>query len=671
MRNLTIATLFLFSLTACDCGGGPNTEAKGELSAGDKKTYEFAAACPKPSDPKYEVTFETQNVVIRNVGKATSYLNKFEVDAASKDVFVVDTAKVPKSIDQGQSVEIPVTFKPNQSGTITAKLHVAGDLEDGKDTFDISLLGEGKSFDPLPMFSASCQSPNTLTPTVDGCTPASSSVPRTIRFMATPAGGYVDVPVTVKNAGCPNLTLSNVKVATTSSDDSKDGFSLAPDQQTSLTVAGGNGTAVVTVRFSPVTAGSIYKGALTFDTNDPDSADASVTIKLDGEGTSAALWLDKTMCDFTKLTGPCDGKIQIRNSGGKDLTVTKVSLEKLNGLFTLVNGDAFAGLVVPKAGSLSTLVEITYNPDGNPLCPTTMAECSDNLVVESDSGTVKAVLQGGSPAVLKSTPASAVDFNASSGGDPLDHNDHYETLKLTNVATYNQQLDLTLKDLVLDDSRKAFSVVTSGTLPPACGAAAKAFTKDTVVKSGESFTACLKFTSDVVGGTFNANLNVLSTDPSFPDPAGLLLQLNAKATCEAKPTAAIEVRAQGTPAACPCSEGSGCPATSTCGVVLPDPPATSGSVDVSGESSFSPTFKFDQTGQCVEDQRITTGLSYEWKLVSPADGSASILPDGKTTAGVTTLTFSKAVPHIISLKVTDSKSMVSNATQFTVNVSVP
>ncbi|HEY3446090.1 MAG TPA: hypothetical protein VGK67_06965 [Myxococcales bacterium] len=669
MRNLIWVVLVLFAAACGDCGGGGPTDAKGKIEA-QKKSREFAASCPKPSDPKYVVDFETLPVILTNTGKATSYLNKFEVETAFKEVFVVDQAKVPETIAQGETVEIPVTFMPNASGTIIGKLHVAGDLEDGSDTFDITLSGEGKSFAPLPTFSASCSSPNTTSPTLDGCNPSSASVPRSIRFLPTGAGGYIEVPVTLKNAGCPKLTVSNIKVATTSSDDSKDGFALAEGQATSLDVAGGNGTAVINVRFAPQTAGTIYKGTLTFETNDPDAADAAVTIKLDGEGTSASLWLDKTACDFSKLVSPCNGQFEIRNSGQLPLTLSKVSLKKGNPLFKLENADAFTGQSVT-TGSFATLVKVTYDPAGNPNCPATVSECNDTLVVESDAGTAEATLQGGSPAVLKTLPATAVDFNAAVGGDPLDHNDHFETLELQNVSTYSGQLDLTIKDLAVSDSRNAFSVVSASPLPAGCDTSAKPFAKDTVVKPGESFTACLKFTSDILGGSFSTNMNVLSSDPSYPELTGLIVELKAQATCEAKPTATIEVRKQGASDTCPCSEGTGCPATSTCGVKLPSGGTTSGTVDISGEASFSPTFKFDGTGQCVEDVRVYTGLQYEWTLVSPIDGSASILPDGKSGAAVTTLTYSKAVPHVLKLKVTDSKGAVSNSTSFTVNASPP
>jgi hypothetical protein len=38
---------------------------------------------------------------------------------------------------------------------------------------------------------------------------------------------------------------------------------------------------------------------------------------------------------------------------------------------------------------------------------------------------------------------------------------------------------------------------------------------------------------------------------------------------------------------------------------------------------------------------------------------------------VTTLTYSKAVPHVVRLKVTDAVGAVSNSTTYTINVSVP
>ena len=659
MRNLMWAIVVVFLASCGDCGSGGNNEAKGHIEA-EQTSLEFAAACPKPADPKYEVSFQTLPIVLHNTGMSTSYLNDFQVEAGFEGIFVVDQTKVPETVAQGDSVEIPITFKPASSGTVVARLHVAGDLADGSDTFEITLSGEGKNFDPVPKFSTTCQSPNTLAPSMDGCNPANTSVPRTIRFADTPANGYVDVPVSIRNGGCPTLTVQNIKVETTSSDDSEDGFALADGQATALTVLGGNAEpGVINVRFLPKAAGSIYKGNLTFETNDPDAADATVTIKLDGQGIAASLYLDKTLCDFTKLTGPCNGQIQVRNSGGKDLTLSKVSLKSSNPMFKLENADAFAGQVVPASGSFATLVQVTYVPSAQ-----TGAANSDILLVESDAGPAECELRGGSPPVLKTTPVAILDFNASTGL-PLDHTPHYEELKIENVLTYNEQLDLTLKDLQITDNRNTFSVVSSGALPAACPES-ELFAANKVVAPGGSFTACIKFESDLLGGSFSANLNILSSDPDFPDPSGLLMQLEAQATCEGKPTAAIEVRAQGAGSTCPCTEA--CPATATCAAKLPQMPATQGLVDVSGEASFSPVFTFDSQGQCVEDSRGAVA-QYEWTLVSPADGSATISPEGKSGAAVTTLSYTKAGPHILKLKVYDAKGTGSNATQFTVNVS--
>ena len=162
------------------------------------------------------------------------------------------------------------------------------------------------------------------------------------------------------------------------------------------------------------------------------------------------------------------------------------------------------------------------------------------------------------------------------------------------------------------------------------------------------------------------------------DPDGLLVELRAQANCEAKATAVIEVHAQGAGSTCPCGEA--CPATATCGIKLPGTPPIQGTVDVSGESSYAPVFGFDGSGQCVENSRDPTLAEYEWSLqYAPGPGldggsgyaSASISPNGKTTAAVTTLSYTMAGAHIIQLKVTDAKSRVSNVTTFTVNLSTP
>ena len=56
------------------------------------------------------------------------------------------------------------------------------------------------------------RSANTRVPTIDGCNPSDPTVKLQIRFADTPLGSFVDVPITVKNGGCPNLFVQDVKV---------------------------------------------------------------------------------------------------------------------------------------------------------------------------------------------------------------------------------------------------------------------------------------------------------------------------------------------------------------------------------------------------------------------------------------------------------------------------
>ena len=123
-----------------------------------------------------------------------------------------------------------------------------------------------------------------------------------------------------------------------------------------------------------------------------------------------------------------------------------------NPLFKIVTPEAFAGVKVPAAGQYATPIAVTYVPG--------IVDGSDHLVVESSGGSATIELHGGSPPSVRTSPATILDF-----GPGLTHDPHELPLTVNNVKKYNQQLDLTIQDMVMADPNSVFTVVRSGDLP--------------------------------------------------------------------------------------------------------------------------------------------------------------------------------------------------------------
>ncbi len=649
MRKFFWASLVALAAAGCDgCDTGePPQETYGKIEV-DKTSLGYPATCPTPAKPEFKVEFTTKSITLRNAGLATSTLTKFEMDAAGKDVFVWDAAKVPTTIAAGDSVEIPITFKPPstaKAGSVSATLTIQGDRPAPEvDKTEITLLGEVKGFDPVPIFSMTCAGDTRFS--TDGCAVS----PPHMDFDDTGKDGTAEITVTLRNGGCPTLTVTDVVVTTKTGAEGT--FALAEGQATNITVLGGNAEpGTIKVRFTPKEVSDELLGELTFKTNDPDHQ--TVTTKISGAGTAPSLVVETSLgcgapdpsqnvqcCDFRAGKFPCTGNFTLRNQGTKALTISKVSLKNGNAMFKLGDTSAAVGKEIPAMSKLTNVISVEYVPG--------LIKESDFLVVDSDGGAAQAELKGGSPPFLVTDPPDAVDF-----GLALDHSDHFKALTVTNKATYNKQLDLTVKDLVVTDTRQAFNVVTAA--EARCPTGSKPFVKDTVIKADESFVACVHFLSDDNGGAFSAPMSVLSNDPNYPE--GLMLELRAQATCDTKPTAIIEVRAL-SGGSCPCEQA--CPATSGCQIEI-DPKTSLGQVVLNGESSFAETYDFDPEGKCVKKGTAPV-QQYVWTLDASNDSAAVLTPNGATA----TLTIGMTVPHLVRLEVVNAQGIKSNKAVYSV-----
>ncbi len=159
--------------------------------------------------------------------------------------------------------------------------------------------------------------------------------PLTLNFGKQKQGTSSDSQsVLVKNIGDGTLNVTSLGISSSYSLSEDGGFSLAPDAGKTLLVA-----------FNPQAVNSL-PGTLTFNSNDPD--DAQETVTLSGTGTASALDLDNTSLTFgpQRMGVPSEPQtVTVRNVGGGSIQVNAPSIHSSflvspSGSFPLAKGEA-------------------------------------------------------------------------------------------------------------------------------------------------------------------------------------------------------------------------------------------------------------------------------------------------------------------------------------------
>lgn len=634
--RLTMAWMVLAAtLPGCGCEEPVTRRAAGELLVVEA-ALDFGPACPPPlGQPEAGQTL-TRSVHLRNVGAASLYLNRFEVDEAHRGLFFFDPSQVPEQIAAGGEVEIVVTFRPAAVGPVEGSLTIQGDEEERAPTV-LPLRGAGRDLAPRPVLSLGC--PGGKFPTADLC---QGPTPMLL-FADTPVRSTTPMALWLTNQGCPPLWASDFAVTLPEGAEAGT-FSVAAGQPALAMAPGGGDPVRVEIWFRPPQE-STFDGELSFRTNDPDRP--RVTLPLAGTGTAPVLTLDPAVCDFSQKT-PCGGVFTVGNAGALPLKVQAVLIKHRSPLFAV--RKSLAGTTLPVGGS--DTVEVDYLPG--------FQRGSDLLVVESDGGNGTAALLGGSPPVVGLQPELFLDF----GSGLSTTLDYYRPITISNLDVWNRQLDLTVRAVEIDarppsNVSQTFALKADPTAAATCPPAPAPGTK---LPPGGSLKACVHFRSASHGGTFGANLLVRTDDPTRPDPDGYLLSVGASTGCNRAPDAQI-TWPQGR--ACPCAGGNEACVSGACHRTgSAQLPAGAGSITLSGAASFDRVD--DGTGACTKEDRTAVAF-WEWSLdARPGGSAAGLSPEGRTATSATTLSLDLQGSYAVRLVVYDRSGLPSPPTTFAI-----
>jgi PQQ-like domain/Protein of unknown function (DUF1573) len=207
--------------------------------------------------------------------------------STSSTQFALGTSSppLPAALGAGQTLQVPVTFSPTQSGLVGASLIVETD----KGSSSFSLQGSGQS--AVAQLEAS---------------------PKVLSFGGTTVGGHLSAAATFRNVGGAPLTIEGVKLPAApfgASEVPPNGTKIEPGQAITIQAS-----------FDPTTEGS-FSGELVLET----SAGAATVTLAGSAGTAGVLKVSGETFDYGSVgVGTSANRtFTLTNTGGTNVTITK------------------------------------------------------------------------------------------------------------------------------------------------------------------------------------------------------------------------------------------------------------------------------------------------------------------------------------------------------------
>lgn len=273
----------------------------------------------------------TQSLSLTNTGTATVDVSQAQISGAGLSIVGSATG----SIAAGQSSKIQIQFLPQAAGAVSGSLTLTSDASNASVT--VALSGTGTEA-------------------------AISVTPSSLNFGSVVVGSSASQPITLKNTGTANLTISQ---------DSVTGAGFSVTGLSAETIAPGNSITFNAV-FTPSGAGS-DSGNISLTT---DASSSATSIALSGTGTQAAISLSPSSVSFGSVVdGSTNSQpITLKNTGTANLTISQDSVTgagfNVSGLSaqTIAPGNSvmFNAVFSPTAaGSASGSVSVTSNASGS------------------------------------------------------------------------------------------------------------------------------------------------------------------------------------------------------------------------------------------------------------------------------------------------------------------
>ena len=373
---LATLAVILTAITLTNCAGLTNASSTGSADPATGVLSASATTVSFGSVPTGSTA--TQSLSVTNTGTASVAIAQATISGSG---FTLMSGGAAATLAVGQSATVQVQFAPSSTATATGNLVITSDASDA--TLTIALSGTG--------------------------TQAGISVtPPSVAFGNVATGTTATQPITLKNTGTGNLTVSSESVT---------GAGLSVTNFTSQTLAS-NASMTFDAVFAPTSSGSI-SGSISVSTS---LASSPTVISLSGTGTQAAISVTPSSVSFGNVVDDTSTShtITLKNTGTANLVV---SSEIVTGPGFTVTG--FAAQTVAPNNSM------TFNAV---FAPTSAGAASGSISISTSlSGppTTVALTGTGVQPAMSVTPSS-INF-----GTVIDGTNNSQTITVKNTGTAN------------------------------------------------------------------------------------------------------------------------------------------------------------------------------------------------------------------------------------------
>jgi hypothetical protein len=301
-------------------------------------------------------------LTVRNTGACDLTVSNVAITMGGT-VYSIQPLTTPLVIPHNGSAPVTVVFAPtavgdDQLGVLTVTSDSGGNLT----TTGVPLTGDA----PAGIIGAS---------------------PAALDFGTVCAGSTKSKVLTVRNTGDCDLAVSNIAITA-------GGTVYSIEPITTPLIIPHNGSVPVTVVFAPAAVGSGQTGVLTVTSDSGGVAAATTNVPLTGNAPAGVLAANPTSLDFGSL---CAGvsmtrSLQLRNTGGCDLTVTAATLTGAGAASYSLPADLILPLTLNPGGSITTQVTLAASASsGANNAMLTFATADANTLVVALSANVSAV----------------------------------------------------------------------------------------------------------------------------------------------------------------------------------------------------------------------------------------------------------------------------------------
>lgn len=376
---LATLAVILTAITLSNCAGYTSAASKGSTGATDPGTGVLSASATTLSFGSVATgSTAVESMSVTNTGTEAVNISEARISGSA---FSVMSGSGAATLAVGQSATVQIQFAPTATASATGDLTISSNASNP--TLTIALSGTGAAA-------------------------GVSVTPSSVNFGSVPDGTTATQPITLKNTGTANLSVSSESVT---------GTGFAVTGFSAVTLAPGN-TMTFNATFTPTSAANV-SGSISIVTG---ASGSPTTVALSGTGTSAGMSVTPSSISFGNVPDGTTGTqvVTLKNTGTGSLVV---SSESVTGTGFSVTGFA--------AQTLAPNASMTFNAVFSPVSDGS-ASGSISVATNLPASPTTIPLSGtGTQTGISITPSSVAFGNVADGATGT------QLITLKNTGTAN------------------------------------------------------------------------------------------------------------------------------------------------------------------------------------------------------------------------------------------